>query len=57
MGKNQNESPRSSDEQQSDDTAINHFDSELASAYAANSKLSLEIIEEFAAVDHEGFKW
>jgi hypothetical protein len=52
-----NKSLQSPDEQQSGDTAVNHFDSELASAYAANSELSLEIIDEFAAVDQEGFKW
>lgn len=55
MERNTNESPQRSTEQQSDDAATNHLDMELASAYAANSEMSLEIIEEFAAVDQEGF--
>jgi hypothetical protein len=55
MEMNRIESTQSSAEQQSDDTAVNHLDLELASAYAANSEMSLEIIEEFAAVDREGF--
>ena len=56
METNRNDLNRSYTEQQSNDTAINHFDLELASAYVANSKMSLEIIEEFAAVDQEEFK-
>jgi hypothetical protein len=55
METNRNESTRSSTEQQSDDTAADHLDLELAFAYAANSELSLEITAEFAAVDREGF--
>jgi hypothetical protein len=55
MDSNRIESSQTSVEQQSDDTAANHFDHELASSYAANSELSLEIMTEFAAVDQEGF--
>ncbi|HEY1208826.1 MAG TPA: hypothetical protein VGE85_05625 [Terracidiphilus sp.] len=55
MELNRIESPQSFTTQQSEDTAVNHFDSELASAYIANSELSLEISEEFAVADQEGF--
>jgi ABC-type uncharacterized transport system substrate-binding protein len=55
MEMKRSESPRSFAVQQSDNTAMNNFDQKLASAYTANSELSLEILEEFAAVDREGF--
>jgi hypothetical protein len=42
------------DERQSDDTAAHPCNHELASAYAANSELNMEIMKEFAAVDQEG---
>jgi hypothetical protein len=53
MDSNRIESSQTSVEQQSDDTAANHFDHELASSYAANSELSMEIMEEFAMVDRD----
>jgi hypothetical protein len=55
MVSNQNKLIRTSVEQQPDNMALKRFDLELASVYAANSEWSLEIIEEFAAVDQEGF--
>jgi hypothetical protein len=55
MEKKRNGLTQSSAEQQSDDTAMNRFDQKLATAYAANSEMSLEILKEFAAVDQEGF--
>ncbi len=41
--------------QQSGDMVTDNIDLELASAYAANSEMSSEIIREFAVVDQEGF--
>ena len=55
MERNRNELTRSFVEQQPGDMVADHLDSELASAYAANLEISLEITEEFAAVDQEGF--
>jgi hypothetical protein len=55
MERNQIELTRSSADQQSDHMVADQIDLELASAYAANSEMSLEILEEFAAVDQEGF--
>jgi hypothetical protein len=43
-------------EQHSDDVVANLFDLELAAGYIANSETSLEMTEEFAAADQEGFQ-
>jgi len=50
-----NKSPRSSTEQQGYETETNPLDTELASAYVKNSEMSLEIAEEFAAMDQGEF--
>jgi hypothetical protein len=56
METNKSELTRRSAEERSDGIVANQLELELASGYAANSKLSLEIIEDFAAVDQEGFQ-
>jgi hypothetical protein len=57
MGANRNDPNLSSVELRLDSLLAGRSDLELASAYAANSEMSLEIMEDFAAVDHVGFEW
>ena len=53
MGTNKGNSTRSFAKEELEDTTSNQVDSELASGYAANSDVSLEIAEAFAALDQD----
>jgi metal-responsive CopG/Arc/MetJ family transcriptional regulator len=55
LEKNRSELIRTAVEQMLAEMETKRFESELAAAYAANAKLSLKIVEEFAHVDREGF--
>ena len=55
LEKNRSELIRTAVEQLLGDMETKRFESELAAAYKANSRLSVEIAEEFTHVDREGF--
>ena len=55
METNRNDLTRSTAEKQANGVMERHIDLELALAYAANSEMSVEIMEEFTVVDQEGF--
>ncbi|MFZ1013328.1 MAG: ribbon-helix-helix protein, CopG family [Terracidiphilus sp.] len=54
MEKNRSELIRTAVEKLLEMEEKQRFEQELAAAYTANSKLNLELAEEFAAVDREG---
>jgi Arc/MetJ-type ribon-helix-helix transcriptional regulator len=55
MDKNRSELIRTAVEQLLEEMEKKRFELELAAAYSANAPMSLEIMEEFAHVDSEGF--
>ncbi|MGD0735146.1 MAG: ribbon-helix-helix protein, CopG family [Terracidiphilus sp.] len=55
LEKNRSELIRTAVEQLLDSIETKRFEEELASAYAANARLSAEIADEFSHVDREGF--
>jgi metal-responsive CopG/Arc/MetJ family transcriptional regulator len=55
LDKNRSELIRSAVEKMLADMEAKQFEQRLAAAYAANASLSLEITEEFAHIDREGF--
>ena len=55
LDKNRSELIRSAVEKLLADMEAKQFEQQLAAAYAANAALSLEITEEFAHIDREGF--
>ncbi|MGA9672335.1 MAG: ribbon-helix-helix protein, CopG family [Terracidiphilus sp.] len=55
LDKNRSELIRTAVEQMLAEMEAKRFESELAAAYAANAKLSIEITEEFSHIDREGF--
>lgn len=55
IAKNRSELIRTAVEQLLDRMEKKEFERELAAAYAANAEMSLELAEEFAHVDREGF--
>ena len=55
LGKNRSELVRTAVEQLLDAIERRKFEAELAAAYAANSRMNLDLVEEFAHVDREGF--
>jgi len=55
IAKNRSELIRTAVEQLLDRMEKKEFEKELAAAYAANAEMSLELAEEFAHVDREGF--
>ena len=55
LDKNRSELIRSAVEKMLADMEAKQFEQQLAAAYAANASLGLEIAEEFAPIDREGF--
>ena len=55
LDKNRSELIRSAVEKMLADLDAKEFEQKLAAAYTANAPLSLEIAEEFAHIDREGF--
>jgi len=56
LEKNRSELIRTAVEQLLDGIERKKFEAELAAAYAANSKMNLDLAEEFSQVDSEGFE-
>jgi metal-responsive CopG/Arc/MetJ family transcriptional regulator len=56
LEKNRSELIRNAVEQLLDGIERKKFEAELAAAYAANSKMNLDLAEEFSQVDREGFE-
>ena len=55
LDKNRSELIRTAVEQLLNEMETKRFERELAAAYAANAQMNLELAEEFAHVDREGF--
>jgi metal-responsive CopG/Arc/MetJ family transcriptional regulator len=55
LSKNRSELIRTAVEKMLADMEAKEFEQQLAAAYTANAPLSLEITEEFAHIDREGF--
>ena len=55
LEKNRSELIRTAVEQMLAEMEAKRFESELAAAYTANARLSIEMVEEFSHVDREGF--
>lgn len=55
LAKNRSELIRTAVEKLLEAEEKRRFEIELAAAYAANSQMNLDLIEEFASVDREGF--
>jgi metal-responsive CopG/Arc/MetJ family transcriptional regulator len=55
LGRNRSELIRTAVEQLVDGLAAKRFELELAAAYSANAQMNVELAEEFADVDREGF--